>query len=148
MLANPVRCFTLNASTSGIKVMTGRTSINSVPITEVAAIMYPPKIIAGDAYGSFDNFAFWGRSLHQNDLTPASDAAYKIGYAINPNAQASWTGTELAKNDAKIATLKNEAPSLNAEDIGSGGMWYMQSSTANGSNTGDINKTPEVKFGM
>ncbi|MCL5410319.1 MAG: LamG domain-containing protein [Patescibacteria group bacterium] len=152
LVVNPVRCFTLNANSSGIKVMTGRTYVSGVPITEVAALMYPSKMIAGDAYGSLDNFAFWGRSLHQNTSTPASDAAYKIGYAINDNAQAKWGGAEFNKNDAKIATLKNEAPLLNTS-IGADGSWYLQKTTTNpgtpdnliGTSPGDSAKYPEGK---
>jgi len=155
LAANPVRCFTLNANSSGVKIMTSRTSVNYVPVTEIAAIMYSSKTIMGDVYdpdSDMNNFAFWGRSLHQSNTDPTSDAAYKIGSPLNDFAQAKWNGVEFQKNDSKITTLKGEAPLLSAANTGSGGTWYMQSVTDSVSPSflddslqEDSDKTPEGK---
>lgn len=155
MLANPDRCFRRNTSGAGsVTVMNSRTSINGTAVTETAALFYPPKTVVGDVYGSMDNFAFWGRNLHQNG-NASSDASWKTGaYTLNSAAQSAWNGTEFAKNTAKIAALNGEASAVNP-DIGSTRTsWYLQTPTApapatstmiSGNTVAEVSKYPEGK---
>jgi len=137
-----------NINTNGIRVMNSKTYAGGNPAMELATLLYPSKTVIGDVYGSLSNFAFWGKSVNQGSgvTSSNSDAAYRVGYAINPSAQAKWDGAEFTKNDAKIDVLKGEAPTLTSASIGSIGTWYMQSTTNIGnSDQSDASKTPEGK---
>ena len=69
-------CFKANGSSTGIKVVTSRTSVNDSTILETAVLMYPQNTVMGDVYGTLNNFAFWGRNLHQSSGAAAgSDAS-------------------------------------------------------------------------
>lgn len=146
-------CFQSNVPTAGIKVMPSRTSVNGVPLLETSALNYPQQVVVGDAYGSLDNFAFWGRNLHAAGGTAGSDASWTFdSYAMDPNAQAKWGSAEFLKNNNKIAVLEGEAPAVNT-DIGSTRTnWYLQTPTSTSSSTmlsgntnAEIDKYPEGK---
>lgn len=144
----------VNSSTQGLSVSSGKTYVNSTPATETAVLFYPQKMVMGDVYGSMNNFAFWGKNLHQQASgDPQSDATWKLGgYPINDNAQAKWNGTEFQKNASKINTLKGEAPLLNTTDTGQRSTgWLLQSPTdgasslLDGPTNSDTSKYPEGK---
>lgn len=150
MIPDPARCFTLNANPTGMKLMTSRTYVNYNPIIEVAALRYPDKTVIGDVYGTLNNFAFWGKSANQGAgvTSSNSDAAYRIGYAINPNAQASLSGEQYQSYVNKIKEFAGEAQSItNNTQLSAPAEWYLQGSTSIiESNNSDKTKYPEGKI--
>lgn len=141
------KCFVKNnnsGTNSAVSFMNSRTYINDTPLLEVAAIAYKSKTVIGDVYGSLDNFAFWGKSLNQGAGVSSSnsDAAYRIGYAINPNAQASMTSEQYTAYRSKIDTLAGEGAETNTGTLNSTSPWFLESSNIGSLGSGS---SPEGK---
>lgn len=135
-------------SGSAVKLLTSTTRAGGIAILQTPVLFYGEKIVSGDVYGSLDNFAFWGRNLHQSKdtTTPTSDATWKIKGPINTNAQASWSGAEFSEKLRTINTLAAKGQTISASDISTPTTWYLQSSSELiGINLAGSNKYPEGK---
>ncbi len=65
-------CFTLTPPDTMFSVIHGRSYVGNAPVSDSAALVYPPKVIIGDTYNIDSNiFYYFGRNLQQSS-TPNS----------------------------------------------------------------------------
>ena len=153
LLGGTYHCFVSNSTNRNVKVMSSRTYVNSgnnqTAVMEMASLYYPPKsMIAGDAYlGNMDpnNFSYWGRNLVQSSTGDSGAGSFwgVNDYAINPEAQASFSGVEYGKYKEKIIELTGEAST--ATDL-SPSPWYLQTSHSSIGTNGINNSYPQGKI--
>lgn len=139
------KCFVANSTMTNVAVMNSRTYVNDQPVTEVAALMYPPKpLIVGDAYlGALDpnNFAYWGKNLVENDPSHNASTNSYWGVGSYTNALAS----DLASYQKNIDSAKSEAVTISASLPTT--PWYLQGSGSSliDSTSSDASKYPNGK---
>ena len=151
-LAQISDCYKLTPSNSPFSLLTSKTSINGVSILETAALLYPSKIISGDAYSNDDSMAdfnFYGRNLYASKDADAanSDATWKEGsYDLNPDAQASYEDEQRDYYVGRIEEITQEASfdQSYAGDLVGSTKWYLQSKRMP-SNNSKSNSYPEGK---
>lgn len=145
------QCFKSNQTNFAgktIKVMNSRTTVNGIPMLEVATLLYPDATVSGDVYGDLSNFNFWGRNLHTGAGAANLGQTWKLaGYTPDSNSQSSMSSPNYDEFLNKINNLYADNKITPISSIPGSHTWNLQNnSVAIGGGEIDLLKYPEGRI--